>query len=210
MSSARPIVLVFFLLAGSATLGGCDNNGSFEVAWRFGDPAVAFAPAIDSAKDGGAVLVFRPGSCGAAGVSSISIVATRDDGTQSSSLVPCFPGFFTRSVPAGNWTVVVVAIDAEGHVKAPQPPFVDDHSYLNGQTTATVANGERSKTDQPTVFLKPLPQCGDGVDNDCDGRVDLDDPDCQVPNLEDRPDLIELGVRDPGCSTDRLDAGAPD
>jgi hypothetical protein len=29
------------------------------------------------------------------------------------------------------------------------------------------------------VVLTPLPTCADGVDNDCDGRVDLDDPSCQ-------------------------------
>jgi hypothetical protein len=29
------------------------------------------------------------------------------------------------------------------------------------------------------VVLTPLPACADGIDNDCDGRVDLDDPSCQ-------------------------------
>jgi hypothetical protein len=32
--------------------------------------------------------------------------------------------------------------------------------------------------DPEPVVLTPRPECSDGVDNDGDGRVDVDDPDC--------------------------------
>jgi len=60
------------------------------------------------------------------------------------------------------------------------------------------------------VTLIPQPQCRDGVDNDLDGRVDLDDPDCAG-----NPDLpTECGATDsPSCNSHppgRPDGGAGD
>ena len=68
--------------------------------------------------------------------------------------------------------MVLAGVDAEGHLKDPTA------SHLRGaQVDVTVTVGELV-TVPGSVFLPRLPECSDGVDNDRDGRVDLDDPDC--------------------------------
>jgi len=48
---------------------------------------------------------------------------------------------------------------------------------------AVIAEDATVDVDPPTVVLTPRPVCMDGVDNDRDGRVDLDDMTCAIdPN----------------------------
>ena len=47
------------------------------------------------------------------------------------------------------------------------------------QSIADVVIAEDAVTDVlPVVVLEARPQCDDGVDNDRDGRLDIDDPEC--------------------------------
>ena len=117
---------------------------------------------------------FQTGDCGLAGVSGIGIAATRSDAAQSTTAVPCALGFYDGSLDEGSWTLALVALDASGQPK--EPP---GSGLLRGQTASPVEihTGEQAAP-IPPIVLPPLPQCRDGVDNDLDGRVDLDDPDC--------------------------------
>jgi hypothetical protein len=137
--------------------GGCSNSGSYTLSWRFAD-------------------TFQTGDCGRVGVTGIGIAATRSDGAQSSIAVPCGLGFYDGSLDAGSWTLALVALDATGN---PKEPLSTGTNLLRGQTASPVEihTGEQA-ADIPSVLLPPLPQCRDGVDNDLDGRVDLDDLDC--------------------------------
>jgi hypothetical protein len=156
---SRIRTLGFCLVGAAAMAGGCSNNGSYRVEWQFRNPP----------------LQFQTGDCGLAGVSGIGIAATRSDGAQSAIAVPCALGFYDGSLDQGSWTTLaLVALDASGQVK--EPP---DSGRLRGQTTSPVEihAGEKAAP-IPPILLPPLPQCRDGVDNDLDGRVDLDDPDC--------------------------------
>jgi hypothetical protein len=137
--------------------GGCASEGSYEVRWSFGDPALA---------------AFQAGDCGAHGVSAIAIAGRRDDGTVDNPVASCGPGSFTRKLATGTWTLALTAVDAAGQAKTP------DQNYLRGGITIVVPEDQVGGTDQGPVVLLPLPACQDGVDNDCDGRVDLDDLGC--------------------------------
>jgi hypothetical protein len=169
---------------GAALGGGCNNNGSYRINWQFADS-------------------FQPGDCGRVGVQGIAITATKADNSQSLVSVPCGLGFYDGSLAEGTWTLGLVALDATGQDKAPA-----DSGLLRGQTdTASpveIHAGEHAAL-IPPVTLAPLPQCRDGVDNDLDGRVDLDDADCAG-----NPDLpTECGATDgPSCHANP--PGSPD
>lgn len=156
---ARIRGLGFCLLSAVAVWGGCSNSGSYTLSWRF------VADQVD----------FKSGDCGRVGVSGIGITGTRSDGSQSAIAVPCGLGFYDGSLDQGSWTLELVALDASGLPKVPPPTTV-----LRGQTaglSVEIHAGDQAAP-IPPVFLMPLAQCSDGVDNDSDGRVDLDDPGC--------------------------------
>jgi hypothetical protein len=156
------------LLCGLAALAlaGCHQNGSLQVSWTFMD-----VTGIQSAADG----------CAQHGVDSV-LVNLGDTGTDSDQVQAlCAPGVVTRAVPAGTWTVTVLALDAQGNLIqfAGDPSDLTDHPAItmNGQTGGLVVADDSPPV--PVSFPLPtLPACMDGVDNDGDGRVDLDDPDC--------------------------------
>ena len=82
----------------------------------------------------------------------------------------CTPGYRNVSVAEGTWTVDVTMLDFQGATIGADPSLPSP----SGTSTVTVdAPGAVS------VHLQPAVACSDGVDNDHDGRVDLDDPDCQ-------------------------------
>jgi hypothetical protein len=151
------------VLCGAALLGqaGCASEGRYQVRWTFSDPAV---------------VGFQPGDCGKHGVSAIAIAGTRDDGTVDNPQAACAPAIFTHQLPTGTWTLTLTALDATGH------PNTASTGYLHGTITVTVAQDQLAGTDQGPVVLTPLPACQDGVDNDCDGRIDRDDPGCADPD----------------------------
>lgn len=172
---ARVFRWAFGLLGGILLAAGCSNSGSYTLKWQFVD-------------DG-----FKSGDCGRVGVSGIGIAATRpSDGSQSSIAVPCALGFYDGSLDAGSWTLALVALDASGQPKVPLANEPQNQTpYLRGQTDINspveIHAGEQAAP-IPAVLLPPLPQCQDGVDNDLDGRVDLDDSDCVNPDGTPNPD----------------------
>jgi hypothetical protein len=151
------------ILCGGVILVGCSSHGSFQVSWTFTAPA----------SGGDAAAAFSPGDCGKAGVSAIAVTATNIDSDLDDRTAACAPGTVIRQLAPGTWNLALVAVDAEGHVKEQDP------LYLRGQPQGPIEVVEDQLVVVPTpVFLQPLPQCRDGIDNDCDGRVDLDDPQC--------------------------------
>ena len=149
-------------------LAGCHQDGSLQVSWAFID-----ATGMQSAADG----------CGQHGVDSV-LVNLGDTGTDSGQVQAlCAPGVVTRAVPAGTWTVTVLALDAQGSLI--QAPAGTDPTTQTAQAAIVMSQqtgGLLVADDGPPVpvaFMFPtLPACMDGVDNDGDGRVDLDDPGC--------------------------------
>ena len=155
MSVLRPAIVLAYLCLPS----GCSNDGSYQVSWTFFDGKA-----------------FMPGDCGKTGVSAIAITGKSGD-SQDRPVVPCAPGSYTRTLPAGTWTLALTAIDAEGHIKEPAASGKLRGPPDSAQLAVSVTQGHLSVIPTP-VLLPPLPECRDGVDNDRDGRVDLDDPDC--------------------------------
>jgi hypothetical protein len=165
--------LAAVVLGGAVGLaGGCSNDGSYQVSWQFTKP-------------------FASGACGKAGVSAIAIAASDPKGGLVSQVAPCGPGMFTGKLSDGTWTLALTALDAEGQEKEPAAS-----GLLRGAVPAPIdiKSGELTVVQDPVV-LPPLPECRDGVDNDNDGRVDLDDPDCGG----DPQGTVECVAGSPGC-----------
>jgi hypothetical protein len=134
---------------------GCADKGVYEVRWT-----------LTENQD------FQAGDCGKHGVSGISITGSIGAGGKDVIAIPCAPGSFKREVPVGDWILVLNGLDADGHPKDPS------ETLLTGTATAHVVTDQLASAQPAAVFLKPQAECGDGVDNDGDGRVDLDDPSC--------------------------------
>jgi hypothetical protein len=142
-----------------AGLGGCNDDGAYQVSWGFGVAAVAEAAAA---------------GCGAHGVDAIGISASDGHGNSDSTEIVCTAGQITRSVKAGTWQVTAVALDVRG---------AQISSIPNATGTAVVEDGKTTVTTPQTLVLTPPSECSDGVDNDGDGRIDADDPDCAAGSL---------------------------
>jgi hypothetical protein len=165
VGSARPRRiggLIFCLMAASALGGACSKSGSYQVDWQFATNASEPA-----------TRTFQPGDCGRVGVGGIRITAT-SGASLDVRAVPCGPGFYEGSLDPGSWTLTLVALDAAGQVKETKPNTVN----LTGAAGPVEIHTGEMAAAMPPVFLPPLPQCRDGVDNDRDGRVDLDDAAC--------------------------------
>ena len=142
--------------AGAIAIGGCTHDGGFEVSWQFVDAAGV----IQSAADG----------CGAHGVDAILLTGSSTGADSTSVIGLCTPGVLVHGVPAGVWTFDLHTLDTRGRaIHAIDAP--------DGTTDALeIKQGETTMF--PIVPITPLPECEDGIDNDRDGRVDGDDPDC--------------------------------
>jgi hypothetical protein len=136
--------------------GGCSHNGDVELAWQF----AGASGAVEGAADG----------CGFHGVDSVLVTGSSDIGEGMNAIGLCTPGSLRRAVPVGTWTFSIHTLDVHG--KAIFPLDMPDG------TTDPMPVTEGGLATFSPVLLTPRPQCGDGIDNDGDGLVDLADPDC--------------------------------
>jgi hypothetical protein len=165
--------------------GGVDDGGDAAVdgASDAGSDAAADASGLADASGDGATDAAGtppPGdggtepaatACAAHGVFGIDVGGVSTGGDTDQAITLCTPGLLVRGVPPGTWTLTVRGLDASGSFKTPADSLV-----LNTTVTGVVVNN--GATTDVTVVLTPQPACSDGIDNDHDGRVDLDDPDC--------------------------------
>ena len=176
-------------LAGCLWAVGCTDHGSYRMKWTF--------PPVDPARPDEPPAT----GCGLHGVDSIRLTGTSTEGDGEDVTTLCTArcpdeddalGCFTHSVPVGTWTFTVQQLDVRG-----RPP-TDAEGYPLPEPTATaiVATDTETPLDPPLIVLTPRPACGDGVDNDDDGRVDLDDPECA--GSPSTPAECRVGV-DPEC-----------
>ncbi|HVR63135.1 MAG TPA: hypothetical protein VMU50_14630 [Polyangia bacterium] len=180
--SSRGLIAVaaFAVLAGA----GCHSDGTVQLSWTF-------------AGDGDTSAL----TCAQRGVFSIWVTGASLDGDGDSEEVPCAPGVFTQSVHASTWSFTVLGLDQSGCYRGNRllgtgdagagADATDGGAALSsssvcrptsdlGLLAARVAPIEipKDKTTPIAVTLASLPTCSDGVDNNGDGRVDLDDPVC--------------------------------
>ena len=146
----RSLLQVLFVAGGAVALGGCQDQGSYTVSWRF---------VGEDANTG----------CGQHGVDSIRILGTDTGGDTDNFAVLCTDYTATHSVTVGSWTFAIRQVDVRGQGIDPVDPPT---------ATGDVVKDRNVVLTPDTVELTPRPACGDGVDNDGDGRVDMDDPDC--------------------------------
>ena len=114
--------------------------------------------------------------CGQHGVDSLRVTGMSTEGDGEDVTTLCASGSFAHSVPVGTWTFTVQQLDVRGTPIS--PPDAQGYPVPDPTATAIIA----ADTDTPLfvsagIVLTPRPACDDGVDNDRDGRVDLDDLD---------------------------------
>jgi hypothetical protein len=146
------------MLAGAMGAGGCAPEGTIELGWQF-------VPLMD----GGEPETAAAG-CGNHGVDSVMFIGSSDAGDGGTIVALCTKGTVRRSVPPGRWSFRVHTLDIQGK-------FVRPRDQPDAMTDA-LAVGEDAVAMFPIVTITPRPRCGDTVDNDRDGRIDADDPDC--------------------------------
>jgi hypothetical protein len=147
----RSLLQVLCVAGVAVALGACQDQGSYTVSWQFagGEPAAT--------------------GCGAHGVDSIRVLGTSTGGDTDNFAVLCTAGQVTHSVNVGSWTFAVRQVDVRGRGIDPVDPPTAAGDVVKDRNVVLTPD---------TVELTPRPACSDGVDNDNDGRVDLDDPDC--------------------------------
>ncbi|SRR6266540_5497812 len=140
------------IAAGVMGAGGCSNEGGVELLWEF-----------DGSEPPSA-------GCGRHGVDSVLVTGANDAGDGANMIAVCTAGDLRRTVPVGRWTFALHTLDIRGRLihALEEPDAVTE--------TLEVAEGGSKMFAIATIV--PRPACGDGVDNDRDGRVDLTDPDC--------------------------------
>jgi hypothetical protein len=154
-------------LAGGLWAVGCTDYGSYSVSWMF-PPAAPDEPGE-----------LPNTGCGQHGVDSLRLTGMSTEGDGEDVTTLCALGTFSHSVPVGTWTLTVQQLDVRGRPISPK----DAQGYPVPDPTATarVAADTDTPLDPRVIVLTPRPACDDGVDNDRDGRVDLDDldgPEC--------------------------------
>jgi hypothetical protein len=155
----RSWLWLFCLLAGGLSAAGCTDYGGFEVEWQF--------VGGEGANTG----------CGQHGVDSIRVIGTSSEGERADIAATCTDGRLEHNVPVGSWTFSVRQLDVRG-----QPVDLDGNGDpVAPMASGVITDGATVMLDPGIVELTPRPACRDGVDNDNDGRVDLDDPQCIDP-----------------------------
>jgi hypothetical protein len=146
---------------GALAIAGCTDHGTYRVSWSFPDAEAGVG-------------------CGQHGVDSIHITGASSKGDSDDVVALCAgrqtPRAFTQEVPVGSWTFTFRQLDVRGALIT----VLDDQGQPVPDPTATgtVAADTTTDLDPATIVLTPRPVCSDGVDNDRDGRIDLDDPEC--------------------------------
>jgi hypothetical protein len=147
----------------AVSLCSCGGSGSYELRWTIGcktagDPSCAPRSAYE---------------CSRVGIDSVEIFARRDPGaTPERAIFPCFSSSEGPVARGPGLDAASYALEVQGLSPGGQ--------LLSGPVSV-------SATIPETGFVKvqvdlPIPAaCGDGVDNDGDGMVDLQDPGCKDP-----------------------------
>jgi len=146
-----------------ALLVGCGSDGSYTVGWRF-----FVTPDATAADD-----PTEPASaaCGRHGVDAILVTAVSADGGRHQTTALCTDGEMTDGLGTGQWQFTLSQLDIHGQTV----PLPD--GAVDPERSATVEE-EKTALLEPEVVFIPRPACTDGIDNDRDGLVDLDDADC--------------------------------
>jgi hypothetical protein len=142
---------------GALAIAGCADHGSYTLSWQFagGEPPSS--------------------GCGKHGVDSIHVTGTSTGGDSETATALCATGELSHSIPVGTWTFAVSQIDVRG---VPIDP-ADAQAQPSPAPASAVVDKDADVRAQPDpVDLTPRPTCRDGIDNNGDGRVDLDDPEC--------------------------------
>jgi len=160
-----------FCIASGLAVGGCADHGTYTVSWHFVGEDPSLLPA-----------------CGQHGVDSIRVTGASTAGDHENFAALCTPGALVHSVRTGTWTFEVRQVDVRGNPIMPYlmdaqgqvvlDPNGDPIPAPDPTATGDIATDQTIKLAPDPVELIPLPACRDGVDNDGDHRVDLDDPDC--------------------------------
>jgi hypothetical protein len=154
-------------VVGALTAAGCAPEGSYLLSWGFLGTGGQEEPAS--------------AGCGAHGVDAIRILGVSQEGDSHERIEACTAGVATASLAPGTWLFGVHALGLDGRYKEPlneADPMATTilHDWKRDQTVP-----DDGQANLGHIWLATQPECRDEVDNDRDGRVDTDDPDCADP-----------------------------
>jgi hypothetical protein len=156
----RALLVGMMVAAGALGAGGCTPEGTVELTWQF--PVIAAR---------GNEPESAPAGCGSHGIDSLMITGANDAGDGATIVALCTAGWVRRDVPVGTWSFAFHSVDIQGRlIRALDDPDAQSE---------TLAVAEDAATMFPAVTLRPRSACSDTIDNDSDGRIDLDDPECE-------------------------------
>jgi hypothetical protein len=141
---------------------GCGSDGTYMASWKFFTTPDATAEGDPTQE--------ATVACGAHGVDAIQVSAVSSGGDHHQTTALCTRGVMSDGLGTGQWQFTFRQLDARGDV-IPLPEGMSDP-----QRSGEIKSSE--PTDLGTVVFARRPACADGVDNDRDGRIDLNDPDC--------------------------------
>lgn len=150
-------------LAAASLTAACGSDGGYTVSWQF------FASA-DATVEGDPTEAASA-ACGAHGIDAILVTAVNADGEGHQTTGLCTAGTLIDGLATGPWQFTLQQLDVRG-VPIPPPEGTPDP-----ERSATIVGGETAML-EPVVTFAPRRACADRIDNDRDGRVDLDDLDC--------------------------------
>lgn len=113
---------------------------------------------------------------------------------------------FNTSVNPGTQEVCSDALDNNCDGAVDEPVCICPDADGDGQTSS-VCGGTDCDDSNPAVYLGAVEECNDGVDNDCDGLIDISDPDAvNCPSCTDG-DGDGYNVEGGGCGAVDCDDG---
>lgn len=185
-------------LAGALALAGlaaCQEPPSYRLRW-----AIEGHDRLDAS------------ACAASGLFQVRVRAFAPPAVLADERVfPCFPSELRDDegtvdgavLPAGIYSLEVRGVDRTGdpwgELTGDSTSCLPEGSFIGCDPTDLVCDCQRfvaedgATVELPELVLVPPPECDDGIDNDRDGLVDINDPSCNV-DFGDGTESVPVGV----------------
>jgi hypothetical protein len=186
---AHAVCWALLALAGCGlALAGCGQPPSFELTWRIGDESWRVGDEFEDAPELAAVK-----QCSDVGIFAVRVTVSSGDAVVWVDEYPCFSTVVEGpTLEPGEYTIEVQGLRRNGSPWAFDPAVdlaVDRIAYAS--TSVIISDGGLANIE---VGMRPPLGCDDGIDNDVDGVVDMQDPGCEIDNIQAPSEFNDVDV----------------